>query len=81
MIWVERVVSPKNKTRHSSDFNRRNGLKRPLMPFQHIFSFSERKLDISNFAGKLLTVYNMTGSRLKISSSPPKTEKKVHKVL
>ena len=28
------------------------------MPFQSIFSLYERKLDISNFAGKLLTVYN-----------------------
>jgi hypothetical protein len=49
---------------------------RPLMPFQHIFSFSERKLDISNFAGKLLTVYNMIRSCLKISSSSWETDKK-----
>jgi hypothetical protein len=54
---------------------------RSLMPFRRIFGFSERKLDISNFAGKLLTVYSMTISWLKISSSPSKTEKKVLKVL
>jgi hypothetical protein len=51
----------------------------PLIPFQHIFSFYERKLDISNFAGKLLTVYNMTRSCLIISSSSWKAEKKSSK--
>jgi hypothetical protein len=49
-------------------------VKRDLRQFYYT---SERKLDISNFAGKLLTVCNMTRSWLKISSSPSKTEKKV----
>jgi hypothetical protein len=48
----------------------------PLILFGHIFRFSERKLDISNFAGKLLTVYNMVWCRLNISSSSSKKEKK-----
>jgi hypothetical protein len=48
----------------------------PLMLFQHIFCFFERKLDLFGFVGKLLTVYNITRSCLKISSSSWETDKK-----
>ena len=46
------------------------------MAFRPISSFYERKLDISNFAGKLLTVYNMIRRCLNTSSSSSKKDNK-----
>jgi len=43
---------------------------------QDVFCFFERKLDLFGFVGKLLTVYNMTRSCLKISSSSWEADKK-----
>jgi hypothetical protein len=74
-LEVERVEG------ESSSFSKSyvTGCRSKIPSLAGIFSFYERKLDISNFAGKLLTVYNMTRSCLIISSSSWKAEKKSSK--